>query len=66
MLQHNLIAEVFGEFLGLYGFAFGLTNTAKVCALPNHVQSIEFASNQVLQYLAIQYFRIINEVVYVL
>lgn len=49
---HNLIVEVYGEFLRLCGVDFGLTVTMKLwklidkgMCLLNHVQLVEFATD---------------------
>lgn len=44
MFQHNLMAEVYGDFTRLHGLNFGPKH-CELCALGNHVPPTEFASN---------------------
>jgi hypothetical protein len=49
--RHNPVSELYGQFLQPYGLVFALKCTVnygtiyrQVCALPHHVQSIEFTT----------------------
>ena len=50
---HNPVSELYGQFLRPHGLVFALTCTVncgtlhrQVCAFPNHVQSVEFATGE--------------------
>ena len=51
--RHNLVSELYGQFLRPHGLVFALTCTVNcgtlywhVCAFPNHVQTIDFTTGE--------------------